>query len=274
MATLLVLSGLLGLLAAVVHGGLGDRVILRPTLAAALPRLVQAAQHGAWHVITWHFAVLGVASLVAAWLPAPAATAIAWVVGASAVGHAAVMFATGWRYFGDPWHLPQWALFVPMAACSLGAPHADAIPPGTAPAVAAAIAAALFSAIAGLHVAWAAGSPFPARDRDALVASVVGAPIGSPMPGRVATLVVAIGLVSMAWWTAAQGGLVPSPVPAPWLRAGSLAMVVIFGLRGIGGFFELALRPAIRGTPYVRYSRIVYSPLALLLAALVVCAML
>lgn len=274
MDTLLVLTGVLGLLAAVVHGGLGGRVILRPTLAAALPRLIQATQHGAWHVITWHFAVLGAAAIVAVWLPAPAATAIAWVVGASAVGHAAIMFATGWRYFGDPWHLPQWTLFVPMAACSLAAPHADAIPAGTAAVVAAALAAVLFSAIAGLHVAWALGSPFPARDRDALVATVVGAPIGSPMPGRVATVVVAVGLVLMAWWTAAQGGLVPSPVPAPWLRAGSLAMVVIFGLRGIGGFFEPALRPSIRGTPYVRLSRFVYSPLALLIAALVGCAML
>jgi hypothetical protein len=274
MDTLLVLSGLLGLFTAGAHAVLGGRDILEPTLAAPLSRVVQATQHGVWHLLTWQFAVLGLASLIATGLPTATATALTLLVGTSAIGHGAIMLVVGWRYFGDPWHLPQWTLFVPMAAFSLAAPHADAIPPGTAPAVAAAIAAVLLSVIAGLHVAWALGSPFPARDRDTLAAAVVGAPIGSPMPGRVATVVVAIGLVGMAWWTAAQGGLAPSPVPAPWLRAGSLAMVAIFGLRGIGGFFELALRPSIRGTPYVRYSRIVYSPLALLIAALVGCAML
>lgn len=236
--------------------------------------MVQATQYGAWHLLTWQFAVLGLASIFAAWLPSPTATTITLLVGASAVGHAAIMLVVGWRYFGDPWHLPQWTLFVPMAACSLAAPYVGAITSSLAAGIAAALAAVLFSAIAGLHVAWALGSPFPARDRDALVATVVGAPIGSPMPGRVATVVVAVGLVLMAGWTAAQGGLVPSPVPAPWLRAGSLAIVVIFGLRGIGGFFEPALRPSIRGTPYVRLSRWIYSPLALLIAALVGCAML
>jgi fluoride ion exporter CrcB/FEX len=49
---------------------------------------------------------------------------------------------------------------------------------------------------------------------------------------------------------------------------------VISDLRGNVGFFGAMLRPSIRGTLHTRWSRTLYSPLALLLAALVGCAML
>jgi Protein of unknown function (DUF3995) len=139
---------------------------------------------------------------------------------------------------------------------------------------AAAVAVGLFVAIAAMHAAWAAGSSFPARDRDALVGLVVGAPIGSRMPGRLATVVVAFGLLAMAGWTAMLRGWLPPAVPTTWLHAGGLAMVAVFALRGIGGFFEVMLRPSIRHTPYFRWSRTMYSPIALLLATMVGCAML
>ena len=142
------------------------------------------------------------------------------------------------------------------------------------PSVAAGVAAALLLAIAALHFVWASGSSFPTADRRALVATVVGGSIDQQMPGQVATAIVAIGLTLAAWWAAALGGLVPEPVPSAWMQPGGLAIVAIFGARGIGGFFEARLRPSIRGTPYLRYNQILYSPLAVLIAVLVACTIL
>ena len=86
MDMLLIVSGVLAMLTAVIHGGPGVRTILRPTLAAPVSRVVQATGHGAWHLLTWHFALLGAASIAAPWMPTPTATAIAWFVGVNALG--------------------------------------------------------------------------------------------------------------------------------------------------------------------------------------------
>lgn len=274
MATSMLVAGLLTLLAAFVHAWLGGREILRPTLAAPLHPIVRATQEVAWHVITWHFAVLGLALLVSAWLVPGAAPATAAITGVSALGYALMFLVLGLRRFGDPWHMPQWVLFAPLAAITLVAPHVDVGAwVGLRP-LAAGLGALLFVAISALHFAWAGGASFPARDHDALVAAAVGSTLGSKMPDGVATVVVAIGLLMFALCTAALGGLVRPFMPEPWLRAAGYAMIVIFALRCIAGFFEVVLRPSIRGTPYMRLSRVVYSPLAGLLALLVACAML
>jgi hypothetical protein len=275
---LFVASGLLALLTAAVHGVLGTREILRPVLAAPLGAVVRGTTETAWHLMTWHFVVLGVGLLVAPLLPVDAAAAIAIITGASALGYAIAFLVLGWLRFRDPWHMPQWVLFVPMAATSLAAPWMGDATAGAWGEVAAAIAIVVLVAIAGLHAGWASGASFPARDRDALVRLVVGTGMDlgkhQPMPGRVATWTVAIGLVVMAAWTAALRGWIDAPLSRAWLEAGALAMVVIFALRGIGGFFEVVLRPTIRGTPYLHWSRRLYSPIALGLAAMLACAML
>jgi Protein of unknown function (DUF3995) len=274
MATSMTVAGLLTLLVASIHGWLGGRVVLRPTLAAPLHPVVRATQEVAWHVITWHFVVLGLALLASAWLVPDAAPATAAITGVSALGYALTFLVLGLRRFGDPWHLPQWVLFGPLAAITLVAPHFDAHALLGLRPFAAGLGALLFVAISALHFAWAGGASFPARDRDALVAAAVGSTIGSKMPDGVATVVVAIGLLMFALCTAALGGLVRPFMPEPWLRVAGYAMIVIFALRCIAGFFEVVLRPSIRGTPYMRLSRLVYSPLAGLLALLVACAML
>lgn len=271
---LLVAAGLLALLTAAMHGVLGTREILQPTLAAPLGPVVKGTIATAWHLMTWHFAVLGVALVLTPLLPVDAAAAIALMTGASAAGYAVAFLVIGWKRFRDPWHMPQWVLFVPMAAASLAAPWMGDASAGVWGDVAAAIAIVVLVAIAGLHIGWAAGASFPARDRETLVRLVVGTPIGQPMPGRVATWAVAIGLVGMAGWTAALRGWIDTPVPDAWLVAGAIAMVAIFTLRGIVGFFEVVLRPSIRGTPYMHWSRRLYSPIALGLATTIGCAML
>lgn len=270
----LVAAGLLALLTATVHGVLGTREILRPVLAAPLGAVVRGTTETAWHLMTWHFAVLGAGLVVAPLLSTDAATAIAVLTGLSALGYAIAFLGFGWKRFGDPWHMPQWVLFVPMAATSFAAPWVGGTAAGLAGDIAAAVAILVLVTIAGLHAGWAAGATFPARDRDTLVGLVVGKPIGQPMPGRVATWVVAFGLVAMAACTAALRGWIDAPLPRGWLEVGALTMVVIFTLRGIGGFFEVVLRPTIRNTPYLWWSRRLYSPIALGLAATIACAML
>lgn len=78
----------------------------------------------------------------------------------------------------------------------------------------------------------------------------------------------------MASWTATLRGWIDAPMPHAWLVAGALVMVAIFTLRGIGGFFEVVLRPSIRDTPYLHWNRRLYSPIALGLATTITCAML
>lgn len=271
-SALLVASGLLSLLTAAIHGVLGTREILRPVLDAPLGAVVRGTTETAWHLMTWHFAVLGVAMVVAPWLPVDAAAAVAILTGASALGYAIAFLAFGFVRFRDPWHMPQWVLFVPIAATSFAAPWMGGAGVSVWGDIAAAIAILVLVAIAGLHVGWATGASFPARDRDELVRLVVGARVGEPMPGRFATWIVAIGLLGMAAWTAALRGWIDAPIPDAWLGAGALAIVAIFTLRGIGGFFEVVLRPSIRGTPYMIWSRRLYSPIALGLAATIACA--
>ncbi len=273
-AVLLVTSGLIALLTAAVHAVLGGREILRPTLAAPLPAVVGGTIESAWHLLTWHFVVMGGALAVAPWLDPPIANAIATVGGLSALGYAVAFVGVGLRRFRDPWHLPQWVLFLPMAGTSLMAPWGDVLRQAWWGDAAAAVAMGLLIPIAAIHVAWAAGSSFPAKDHDALVGLVIGAPVGSPMPGPLAAVVVAIGLLAMAGWTAVLRGWMPTGLPPAWLHAGGFAMVAIFALRGIGGFFEVVLRPSIRNTPYMRWSRQLYSPIALLLASTIGCAIL
>lgn len=274
MATSMIVAGVLTLLVACIHGWLGGREVLRPTLAAPLHPVVRATQEVAWHVITWHFAVLGLALLASGTVVPEAAAATSVITGVSALGYALMFVVVGLRRFGDPWHMPQWVLFGPLAVITLLAPHFDPHALLWMRPFAAGLGALLFVAISALHFAWAGGASFPARDRDALIAAAVGSELGSKMPDGVATVVVAIGLLMFALCTAALGGLVRPFMPEPWLRAAGYAMIVIFALRCIVGFFEFVLRPSIRGTPYMRLSRVVYSPLAGLLALLVACAML
>ena len=101
----------------------------------------------------------------------------------------------------------------------------------------------ILSGISFLHLYWAAGGLWPGKTRRELSAKVIG---DRPLPGTVPCLLVA-------------GALLIGPWFFPKLSAG------VFLLRGIVGFFEVHLRPAIRGTPYQNLSYWIYSPLSLLI---------
>ncbi len=268
MSTTLMFVAALWLLTALIHGLLGTRKILQPVLASAVGDTSKHTSEVAWHILTWHFLLLSGAAVAAALVPA-IAKPFAYFSGATALGSAALFIALGAKRFQSPWAMPQWAIFLPIAGLSLAAPHTAALTSERMAVLGRYGAAFVLVAIALLHVAWALGSAFPARSRAHLAGYVVGAELPvTVMPGKLATWVVAVGLLALAGCVLALG-LALSPAATWALRAIATTFVAIFTLRGALGFFEVALRPAIPNTPYMKWSRAYYSPLSLLLALLI-----
>jgi hypothetical protein len=79
--------------------------------------------------------------------------------------------------------------------------------------------------IAAVHVLWAVGFWWPIRDEERLVAAVVGTRNATRMPGPIPCALVAVALITAAWW----------PWFAPgWLRQGGLVLLAtVFLIRGI-----------------------------------------
>ena len=126
------------------------------------------------------------------------------------------------------------------------------------------VAAIGLGAIAGLHVAWAAGSSWPLGDRSELADAVVGR-AGGEVPPPSACLAVAGAL------TLASGLIGGRPAVDPRLRRGGVrAVVAVLCLRGslgLGGRTDI-LSPGSASPRFRRLDRRIYSPLCLGLAAL------
>ncbi len=107
------------------------------------------------------------------------------------------------------------------------------------------VVAIIIGGIASLHLAWALGSAWPARDKQRLAAAVLGR---QPMPSRLACAVVAMGLGTMVYLL-----LTPQPL---WVRYGIAAIFLARGsiVAGIVGG---------KDEPYVTYNRYFYTPLSL-----------
>jgi hypothetical protein len=124
--------------------------------------------------------------------------------------------------------------------------------------------AAGLAAIAGIHVMWAVGSPWPLPDREALADAVIGR-AGGEVPSPAACLTVAGLLVTAA---SLVGGL---PRRKPRLRRiGALGVVVTLGARGsvgLAGRTDL-LSPGSSSQRFRELDRRIYAPLCLALAAL------
>jgi hypothetical protein len=261
------LAAVLAIVTALAHALLGGREILRPVLASSLSREVRHVVEVVWHMLTWHLVLLGAAFAAAAF--SPGAAWVAWVTvwgGVTCLGYAALFLGFALARFGDVRRLPQWTLFLPMGVLAMASTfRVSAVP--VVGELAAIAAAAVLAALGLLHLVWAIGSPWPLPNRTALAMTVVG-DSAQRMPGRGATVAVA-GLLVFAsiWVLSLRGVLVPQP-SAGLLRASvTWGMVFVFALRGVGGFFEAAIRPNIIGTPYLRWSLRLYSPLSAALAA-------
>ncbi|WP_406279494.1 DUF3995 domain-containing protein [Embleya sp. NBC_00896] len=117
------------------------------------------------------------------------------------------------------------------------------------------------TALAGLHVVWGMGSPWPLPDRDALSDAVVGQPM---TPGPAACFAVAGALGSAALLVAGR----PRRWPA-LARLGARGVAGVFAVRGLAGLAGRTdlLSPGSSSERFRRLDRLAYSPLCLVLAA-------
>jgi hypothetical protein len=111
----LIVAGCLGLLAAAIHGGAGERLVVRELSPETLPRtrfggsrMTMAMIHVTWHVTTVAFLAVGCGLLVAgSVLDGDAARAVARLAAAASTGFALVAVALGAGYMRSPRTLLQ-----------------------------------------------------------------------------------------------------------------------------------------------------------------------
>jgi hypothetical protein len=125
-------------------------------------------------------------------------------------------------------------------------------------------AAAGLAGIAGVHVAWAAGSSWPLADRAALADAVIGRR-GGQVPSPAACLLVAGLLATAAALVGGEGSR-----GSPPRRIGAGAVVGILAARagcGLAGRTDI-LSPGSCSPRFRELDRRIYSPLCLALATL------
>lgn len=131
----------------------------------------------------------------------------------------------------------------------------------TTPAV---LLCALFVALAAIHVYWAFGG---GRSLGNVVPTKDGAPVF--VPGKAATLLVAVALLAAAVVSAWRAGALNiGPVWIP--RVGIWVIAVVFSVRAVGDFHYFGFFKRVRDTAFARYDTLVYSPLCVVIAALAV----
>lgn len=124
-------------------------------------------------------------------------------------------------------------------------------------------AALTLTSIAALHVAWATGSPWPARSAAHLSAYVIGGLSARDLPPPSACLTVTAALLVAAVLVLAAP---MTPTGSP-VRTGAQVVAGVLILRGAAGYALPALVRSMRGTPFVPLNAWLYSPLCLLLGA-------
>jgi hypothetical protein len=131
--------------------------------------------------------------------------------------------------------------------------------------IAGAAASIILTALAVIHVYWAAGGTLgktgaiPTRDDKLIFA---------PTPFR--TIIVAFGLFAMAAFNAARIGWIAMPGISRFVRGGLWMTAAIFLLRAVGDFRYIGFFKRYRGTRFAKHDTLLYSPLCLLLACLII----
>lgn len=115
--------------------------------------------------------------------------------------------------------------------------------------------------ISGIHVYWGAGGQW------ALAGAIPQMDGKSAFrPGRVATLIVALGLAIFAALHLARMGWLPLPLSAIWLRYSLLAVGGIFFIRAVGDFRYVGFFKRITDTAFAKLDTAYYVPLCLVLS--------
>lgn len=126
--------------------------------------------------------------------------------------------------------------------------------------------AVLLLAIATLHLAWAAGSTFPAANERELVRMVVGFKGQEHMPPRPASALVAVVLAIAAYVALALASLCTWPLWAWSLEAAGVILAFVFLARGVAAYLP-AWRVRVPQQPFATLDRRYYGPLCLVIGA-------
>lgn len=123
---------------------------------------------------------------------------------------------------------------------------------------------AVLQLVSLMHLGWAFGMAWPAKQRAALPAMVVGLPEGTPMPSPILTVVVAVAISCSGWvalWGAGVIGLPAIEGMQGWALLGTAA---VFGLRGVATYLPFGpLRASVE--PFRTLDLHYFAPLCLLL---------
>ena len=120
---------------------------------------------------------------------------------------------------------------------------------------------AMFGFLASVHVYWAFGGQFA---RVAAIPELRGAP--AIAPGRMATLLVAVGLLACAALVGAAAGFFDPPVPAIAIKRSCFGLALLLLLRAIGDFRLVGFFKTVRYSRFAWLDSALYSPLCLALA--------
>lgn len=115
-----------------------------------------------------------------------------------------------------------------------------------------------------MHLYWATGGPV---GKAGAIPSADGKPIISP--GPIGTVAVGGALFAMATVVAATAGWLTTPLPASALRIASVLLAFMFAARAIGDFRYVGFFKRVRDSVFAHRDSYVYSPLCLLIAALI-----
>jgi len=224
---------------ALVHLVAGQKRVVVPLMADGIAAFPKSTLFVVWHMVS--FMLVATAGMLV-WLSAHPDPALRLFLSAQLAFAAVIFILRASHSHGAGFALPQWILLGPLALCIALPQHGAAV---------------VLALLALLHVGWAMGMVFPSPSRELAPTYVVGWRAGARLPSRSATIVVAIVLFAMAY----------ASLSGPRWSA-LLVSAVLLG-RGSFGFIEWRVRPRIAKTPYKLLSAAFYSPLCLLLGAVI-----
>ncbi len=120
--------------------------------------------------------------------------------------------------------------------------------------------------VAAIHLCWAVGSTWPAKDAASLSATVVGTPNATAMPPSGITFIVALLVAAAAIWPLLWMALIPYPhwIPQTVVWLGMWCLALVFLARGLVGYLPVAGATV---EPFHTLNRNYYSPLCIVLGA-------
>jgi len=118
--------------------------------------------------------------------------------------------------------------------------------------------------IGAVHFYWTLGG---SAGKAGAIPSRNGAPVLSP--GRVSTALVGVALFGMAATIGSAAGFLPPLLPVGVLQGASGLLALIFAARAIGDLHYVGFFKRVRGSVFAHRDTWFYSPLCLLLAALI-----